>query len=491
MPILDRITTLGEALYDFAMDRLRPSRGDLGRDVAAPAPWSDREARVLGSLATPETVTAAILRRNRGELRDWADMADSARRNFPVLHAELATREQSVQETDFDVIPGEGSNQRAARRAADACNELLAHWQARDDSSDEWGSWDRWVAEWVAAAYYPVAAHEVVWRRDARVVFPDACAHIAERRFSYAADRFDPRPWVPRLLDDEQPDSAFFQPPYGVAIDRLHADKVLLHRRRVVGGHPASEGLFAALVWPWLFQTSSWRDLMRLQETLGVPGVIGYYSAGGAKADGNLSKMNGDRKATAEELALGRATLAMMTGALRALLPDTLRLEPLRYDLPDRPIQLMTTERIDKLTARVVNGTDGVSSIVPGSRAAQQVAAEQAMTPYRADARYAARQATILFKRYVRANPDAFGAACPLPLCVARTDPPASPEAVMQMIEAARRNGFRIPEAWAHEATQIPLPGLKERLLGQPAEGEAQPPAMPAPETNAPAQEAA
>jgi len=466
MALLDRLTTLGEALYEYALTSLRPARGAPDTRVETPAPWSDRDVIVLGSRVTPEAITSIINRRNAGEMRDWADLADAARRNFPVLHAELATREQSVQETEFEVLPGVGSNQRAARRAADACRELITHWQHRDDSGDEHGAWDRWVAEWTASAYYPVGGHEVIWKRDAGVVYPDAVARIAERRFSYAADRFDPRPWVPRLLDDTQPDSRFFRPPYGVAIDTLHRDKVLLHRRRVVGGHPASEGIFAVMVWFWLFQTSSWRDLMRLQEMLGVPPVIGYYSAGGAKADGAVAKLNGERKTTLEELTLARTTLAMMTGALRALLPDTIHLEPLKFDMPKSPIQLMTTERIDKLTARVVNGTDGVSSIVAGSRASQEVAAGQAMTPYRADARYGARQASILFARYVRANPDAFGASCPLPMCVARTDPPETPEARAKLIADAKTLGMRIPEAWAHEALQIPLPGNKERALG-------------------------
>lgn len=471
MALLDRLATLADAGYEYALARLRPARGDRGEAITAPAPWSDRDVTVLGSTATPAAITAAVVERNRGYLRDWADLADGARRSFPVLHAELATREQSVQETDFDVIPGEGTNQRAARRAADACKALLKHWQAREDQGDEYGAWDRWVAECVAAAYYPLAAHEVIWMRDGALVVPDACARIAERRLSLAADAYDPEPWKPRILDDAQANSPFFQPPYGVRVDAIHRDKILLHRRRVVGGHQASEGLFAVLVWFWFFHTASWRDLMRLQEMLGVPPVVGYYAAGGAKADGAVAKQNGDRKATKEELDLARSTLQMMTGALRALLPDTIKLDTLKYELPANPVQLATSARIEKMVARVVNGTDGVSSIVAGSRAAQQVAAEQAMTPYRADCRYVARVATMLFARMIRANPDTFGASCPVPLCVARTDPPASPEARMALIERAKKVGMRIEEAWAHEATQIPLPGMKERVLGDSLEG--------------------
>jgi phage gp29-like protein len=490
-PFRDRAVTLVEAAYEYALQRLRPAPGERGKEEAAPAPWSDRNVQVLGARATPDAVATIINQRNTGDLRQWADLADAARRSVATIHSEMSTREQSAQETDFRVLPGEGSNKRAARRAADACREVFARWQSRDDSGDTYGAWDRWVAEWVAAAYYPLAGHEVVWRRDARAVYPDACARVAERRFSYAADQYDPNPWTPRILDDEQPDSAFYQPPYGVPVSALHPDKVLMHRRRVVGGHAASEGMFSVLVWPYVFATSSWRDLMRLQEMLGVPPVIGYFAAGGAKADGAQQKMNGDRKATSDEIALARATLGMMTGALRALLPDTVRLEPLKYDLPATPIQLMTTDRLDKYVARIVNGTDGVSSIVPGSRASQQVAAEQAMTPYRSDARYCARQATILFARFVRANPDLFGANCPLPICVAETDPPASVADRLKLIKDAKDAGFVIPEAWAHEAAQIPLPGNAERVIGQPPEGEKTPPGGAPGATPPPAQQQA
>lgn len=456
MSFRDRITTLAIAAHEYALDYLRPARGERADARIAEAPWSDRAVYLLGGAANERTIANAIVRRNDGDFRVWSDLADEARRSFPALHSELATREQSVQETDFSVLPGEGSNQRAARRAADACSELLTHWQNRDESDDEFGSWDRWVAEFVGAAYYPLCAHEVMWARDERVVFPDAIGRIAERRLSYTTSIDDPRPWVPRICG-EYTDDRFFAPPYGVSFDTFHPDKVLVHRRRVVGGHPASEGLFAVLVWLWLFQKMSWRDLMRLQEMLGVPGVIGYYAAGGAAANGAVRRADGDTKATSEQLQLARRTLEQMTGALRALLPDTVKLEPLKYDVPSSPVQLVTTERIDKLTARVVNGTDGVSSIVPGSRASQQVAAKQAMTPYRTDARYAARRATVLFARYIRANPDRFGIDCPLPYCVAHTDPPESPEAVARIILLAQRTGIEVPEAWAHRMMQVPV----------------------------------
>lgn len=471
MAVLDRFYSLAEASYEYAMRRLRPAPGDRGDDLAMPQPWTDRETHLLGGAASPQAVGAAILTRNHGDLRRWADLADEGRSSFPAFQSEFATREQSVVETEFDVVPGLGSNQRGAKRAADACRELLSHWKKRDDSVDGNGSWERWVAEWVAAAIYPLAGHEVVWRRDARTIFPESCVRIAERRWSYLADQYDPKAWVPRLLDD-QPTTPFYQPPYGVPIDTIHPDKLLVHRRRTVGGHPASEGLFAVLVWLWLFQKSSWRDLMRLQEMLGVPPVIGYFSAGGAAADGAIKKLNGDRKASDVEQRLLREVVTMMTGALRAVLPDTVKLDALKFDMPTSPIQLTTTERIDKLTARIINGTDGVSAIVPGSRAAQQVAADQAMTPYRGDARFAASRGTILFARYVRANPDRFGADCPTPMCVARTDPPKSPDAVAALIAQAKQLGIRIPEAWAHEALQVPVCGKGERYLGQPVEGE-------------------
>ena len=108
-------------------------------------------------------------------------------------------------------------------------------------------------------------------------------------------------------------------------------------------------------------------------------------------------------------------------------------------------------------------------------------------SPYRADSRYSARMATILFARMIRANPDTFGASCPLPLCVARTDPPPTPEARMKLIADARKNGMRVEEAWAHEATQIPVPGTKVRCLGDAPDVET----LPSAPATQPQQEAA
>ena len=154
----DRAVTLAEAAYEYALVRLRPAPGERGKEEAAPAPWSDRNVQVLGARATPDAVATIINQRNTGDLRQWADLADAARRSVATIHSEMSTREQSAQETDFRVLPGEGSNKRAARRAADACREVFARWQSRDDSGDTYGAWDRWVAEWVAAAYYPLAS---------------------------------------------------------------------------------------------------------------------------------------------------------------------------------------------------------------------------------------------------------------------------------------------------------------------------------------------
>ena len=464
MSFASRMVAAGRAAYNAAWGSLRtPARTRTG-DVAIPAPWSDRSGVTLGNALTPQQLSNLIIRRDQGYLREWVDLSDHARRTYPAIQYELGIREQALQETDFLVVPGDGSNARGARRAAAACEELLTRWRARDDGTGEGSSWEQWVAEWVAAAYYPLAAHEVIWERDSGVVAPEALDRIAERRLSYACDRFDPTPWAPRIWDEEEPYSPF-NVIYGRKIADFHPDKFIIHRRRVAGGHRASEGLFATVVWYWLFGILSWRDLVALLELLGRPPVIAYYSAGGAKADVTKSRMNGDRAATPEEREAARKTVQSLSGALRSVLPDTVRLETLEHETTTTPIQLLTSERIDKYIARVINGTDGVTTIVPGARAAQEVAFSQSLTPYRADCRYAARMATILFARFIRANPDRFGANCPLPLCVARIETPKDLKAFTEAMKLAIDSGVPLLESWYFEQIGAPVPKPGERMI--------------------------
>ncbi len=475
MALIDRLTSAAGSLLEAAAARFREPTGRTA-EVAIPAPYVDREAATLGNAVSPETLSRIILARNEGDLREWVDLADHARRTYPHLHTQLALREQSVVETDFSVEPGEGSDKQAAKRAAAACSELFGEWRRR--------GWETWSAEIVGAKYYPAGLHEVVWERDGALVAPVALSRIAERRLSYACDRADPGPWRLRINDTGDPLSRF-NLTWGRPVDDFHPDKFLVHEPRVVGGHRASEGLFAVVCWYWLFGVYSWRDLMALLEMLGRPPVVGYFNAGGAKADGSMQKGNGPRAASPVEREAALKALTRMSSSLRAILPDTVRLEAIKFEVPANPHQILTADKVNELLSKAINGTTGVTDIVAGARAAHETAADQAATPYRADCRSVERAANELFRRYLLANPDRFRAGTPVPRLCAQNEAPKDLEKLAKTLQIAKTTGARIPELWYHETLGIPVPKDSERLLGEgqqdpAAPGTATPPKPPA-----------
>jgi len=163
----------------------------------------------------------------------------------------------------------------------------------------------------------------------------------------------------------------------------------------------------------------SWRDLMQLVELLGRPGVIGYYAAGGAKAAntgaGAVAKFDGGRNASPEEQSALVTAVRNVSGSLRAVLSDTTRVEPLKWDAASSPLQLEAIRHLEALLSKLVNGTTGVTDIVAGSRAAQQVAWMQSLTFWRYDVRRVCGWFGDLGRRMVAANPGRYGLGCPAP----------------------------------------------------------------------------
>lgn len=486
MGILDRIITAGYAAWSSLAQTsgsapeyaARISDRERYNDVAIPQPYATRDARMLGNRLTPQLLTSLIQQRNLGDLQAWVDLADEFREKNPHLQCQLSIREQSVVETRFEIAAGKGSNQRGAERAADACRQMRERWQRR-----ETGDLARWQAEWISAIYYPVGLHEVLWARDGIETAIDGLEWVDPRRLSYATYRDDPDPWALRLWDRDG--QGPFASTYGTPVSAFHPDKLLVHRPRVRGAQPPREGLFATLVWWLLFYVWDWRDLMALIEMLGKPPVIGYYSAGGARADKSVVKMNGERSATKEEKDALLRVVQLVSGTLRGMLPDTTRVEGITLPTPGaNPIQIVTAQYIERLISKVVNGTATSSDLQPGARAAQESMERTSMTFWRADCRFAARREEILYARYIRANPKRFGDGCPIPVVVPQVDEPDY-QAMLTRVTSARLAGLQVPRAWAHEVTGVPEPvqnrdGTTEEVLG-PA---AAPVAAPTPPPN-------
>jgi phage gp29-like protein len=429
--------------------------------IAIPSPWIDRDPTMMGNALTPKVLTNILFRRNEGYMQQWVDLADEAREKDPHLHSQLSLREQSVVETDYDVLPGAGSNQQRAKKAAAAWKERLDEWKTRPNAGIE-----QWLAEITGSAYYGRGAHEIIWQFDGGEIVPTDLEKLDTRRLSYACDQADPDPWVMRIWDENDP-RGMFGGRYGVPITEFHPDKFLVNEVRVRGAQKTREGLFATVVWYWLFRVWSWRDVMALTEMIGRPPIIGYFSAGGAKADENKKALNGERNASDKEVLALKKAVHGITGSLRAMLADTTRIEPMVFDVPggDTPLQLAISKAVDAFESKAINGVDSVSDLKPGARASVEVQERATATFWRSDCRRVDRLLSWLGARYIAANPQRFGENCPPPIVKMKTDPPRDLVSAGQRISTARANGIAVPKKWAYGELQIPEPQQGEEVL--------------------------
>jgi 2'-5' RNA ligase len=468
-PLFQRALGAAGAAWDAAVETWALARAPRAAERMESSDESgghlDVPSTLYGSATTPEVITQAVFERNSGRLAGWHDLADHAIRSSPHLATCLLVRCDSVVETDFAAEPGPGTNRRGAQRAADATNALMAEWRRT--------GLDIWLAEMVAARYYVAGLHEVLWERRGSLVAPVALRRVAERRLAYS-----PRKGVA----GGSLELGVLGPVGGRAGDTwagtpvrdFHPDKFLAHETRTLGGHRVTEGLFAGAVWYWLFGVISWRDLMRLQEMLGRQPIVGYYATGGELGPSGARGVGArdgapPRVASPEERALLRQVVNSMNISLRAALPDTTRLDKLTVDVPSQPLHALTADRCNALLSKLFLGTTGVIDIVPGSRAAQETAYESSHTFWRSDCRYTARELTRLAAMFVRANPDYFGEACPLPEVKAQTEAAPSTKEAADAIGAALEAGVEVPRAWAHRVLKIPQRVGDESVLGAPS----------------------
>lgn len=390
------------------------TRGDraLVEIIAQPPPATERDPAILGNRLTPGVLSAIIAQRNLGYTQPWIDVGAELLQKNPHLVSQLSIRRESVVETTFDVRPGKGTNGRRAKKAADACTELVERLQGRTEAS-----WHDLLAALTATVWWQRSGHEVLWARDGGEIVIDHLVALHPRRLSYAAPWGDPEGHLLRIHDPDDPLSPFAGA-FGVPFARFHPDKFLLHTTHPLGLQATSDGLYAGAIWFLLMYEWCLRDLLSLIELLGRPAHIGYYASGGARAASGqkVPQFDGERRlASNEEIARLNQVVHSIAGSLRDVLPDTTRVEPLRYDQRATPLQREAIEHLERLISKLVNGADSISDLKPGARAAQQVMYAQSFTFWRSDVRRVSSVIRSLFAKYLRANPDYFGVDCPVP----------------------------------------------------------------------------
>lgn len=459
--IVDAGTRLARTFGLLAPATTPPSRT---RRIATPGPYWDRDPAMLGNTLTPQRLTRILTERNEGYLQAWADLADEAIEHNPHLFSQLSIRAQSTVETEFLVLPGEGSNQKAARRAAAACKELVAYWRVR-----EGGGLEDWLHDWVWSKYYGRSLHELLWERDGGMMVVEGLELLGTRRLSLACDADDPDPWALRIWDADGVDQTPFAGVFGRKVAEFGADKLLAHEPRVRGSQKTREGLLSTVIWYDVFRTCSWRELMALEEMVSRPPVIAYYAAGGAKAAARASgahQFDGDRLAGPEERNAAAKVVYAPTGALRALLPDTVHLEAMRYQLPTTdPVPILTSRECEALISKAINGVANLSDLKAGARAAVEAQERTSFTFWRADCRSIERLVGRVFARFIKANPQRFGEDCPVPQFAAQVKAARDTEANGKRIQTAKALGLKVPRKWAHQELEIPEPQDGEDVL--------------------------
>lgn len=459
--IVDAGTRLARTFGMLAPEKAPPSRQ---RRFTTPGPYWDRDPAMLGNTLTPQRLTRILTERNEGYLQGWADLADEAIEHNPHLFSQLTIRAQSTVETEFLVEPGEGSNQKAARRAAAMCKELVAHWRVR-----EGGGLEDWLHDWVWSKYYGRSLHEILWERDGGMMLVEGLELLGTRRLSLACDADDPDPWALRIWDADGIDQTPFAGVFGRKVSEFGADKLIACEPRVRGSQKTREGLLSTVIWYDVFRTCSWRELMALEEMVSRPPVIAYYAAGGAKAasrGAGSHTFDGERMAGPEERNAAAKVVYAPTGALRALLPDTVHLEAMRYQLPTTdPVPILTSRECEALISKAINGVANLSDLKAGARAAVEAQERTSFTFWRADCRGIERLVGRIFSRVVKANPQRLGEDCPVPRLVAQVKAARDTEANGKRISTARSLGLKVPRKWAHQELEIPEPQDGEEVL--------------------------
>lgn len=164
------VAAAGRAALDAAITTWAGRRSALERDVTIPAPWQERDPSILGNRLTPSALAAIVRDRNGGAFQAWTDLGtEFLSGKNPHLVAQLGIRRASVCETRFVVNPGEGSNGRGARRAAQDFEALIERWRSRQE-------FELLLGQVVAAEWWGRCLHEVLWSNESGVMAPERLA---------------------------------------------------------------------------------------------------------------------------------------------------------------------------------------------------------------------------------------------------------------------------------------------------------------------------
>jgi phage gp29-like protein len=221
----------------------------------------------IGGKYTPLVITQIIQEADTGRPARLVDLLHESRQKSGHLHGVMQAFELQIQELEYQVAPPKNATALETRAAEECCEafkqagpeELIAHLAGE-------GTW------------FGFAHSEIIWRKEARHLWPERFSQIACRRFAFTqsdgALLFDP-------LGQGYVDG-------GRGIDLLKTlpeGKIIQHTPRVNGDVRVREGLARCLVWMAMFANWTVRDWMQLAEMAWKPKGFGKYKRGASNDD--------------------------------------------------------------------------------------------------------------------------------------------------------------------------------------------------------------
>lgn len=388
----------------------------------------------IGGNLTPAVISSILAYADTGNQYRLVDLAHDARQKVSTLHAALALAELSVSQLKWQVKPPPKAN-RKEKKLAQAFAEAF---QSADGRSE---MIEHSIGE---RRLFGHASSEAIWGESNGFLVPVKYKTISCRRFGF------------RGSDGALVFGGEGNPNNGIELLKEYAaGKFIQARQRINGDVPAREGLARLLVWLAVGCNWSYKDWMMLAELAWKPKRLGKYK----------------RNASTDDIRILKSILRdLMTSGAAAHSEDVEvnLLWPQGSASGGSGSKAVHKELLQWLGAEIckaaIGSADQLEPGENGARAATETRSNNPKVIRDANANSLAdcitRQQVVPFTRYnggERVRPGTFEFI---------TDDPVDLEKFSKAVKNLKDASMRIPEQWASDATNIPIPADGERVLG-------------------------
>lgn len=396
-------------------------------------------ASTVASGLTPQRLAGLLRSADRGQVRDYAILAQEMEERDPHYASVLGVRKRAVSGVPPRVEPA--SEDAADERIAEAVRDHIA-------GHDQF---DRLVEDCLDAIGKGFSVVEIVWpqRRAADLWVPAAFEWVDQRWLTFHREDGSLR-----LLDEAEPLD-------GIPFDPF---KAIVHTPQLKSGHVARGGVARLVSFSWICKAYTLKDWMAFAETYGLPLRVGRYGPG----------------ATSEDVEKLFTAVANIGTDAAAVLPESMKIDFEQVSGSQSETVFENLARyLDEQVSKAVLGQTMTSD--NGSSLAQaQVHNEVRHDIAAADAR--AVSATLnrdLVRPFVDLN---FGPQARYPTLVIEVPEAENTDMVLRHTAALAAGGVRLRAAEVRAKLGYTDPHDDDEVIGGAA---AQPPAAPATASNA------